>query len=73
MMYLSGSELPSHLSRPSPIPDTPHQKERHQQGKGNALLMPRPRKEGWDTNPIRSRERLDGLLKYYHREAARVG
>ncbi len=49
---------------------THYHQERHHQGKGNELLLPRPRKEGWETNPICSRERLGGLLKYYHREAA---
>ena len=49
---------------------THYHQERHHQGKGNELLLPRVRKEGWDTNPIRARERLGGLLKYYHREAA---
>ena len=43
--------------------------ERNHQGKGNVLLFPRkcdrPR-EG----PVRCRERLGGLLNYYHREAA---
>src|ERR1700680_2616275 len=43
--------------------------ERNHQGKGNVLLFPR------DTNicpegPVQSRERLGGLLRYYHREAA---
>jgi putative transposase len=49
---------------------THYHQERHHQGKGNELLLPRPRKEDWKTKPIRSRERLGGLLKYYHREAA---
>jgi putative transposase len=43
--------------------------ERNHQGKGNALLFPRDThicREG----PVRSRERLGGLLRYYHREAA---
>jgi putative transposase len=43
--------------------------ERNHQGKGNVLLFPR------DTNrhregPVRCRERLGGLLRYYHQEAA---
>ena len=43
--------------------------ERNHQGKGNVLLFPR------DTNirragPVQCRERLGGLLRYYHREAA---
>ena len=50
--------------------DTHYHKERNHQGKGNELLMPGARKEGWNTNPIHSRERLGGLLKYYSREAA---
>jgi putative transposase len=43
--------------------------ERNHQGKGNVLLFPR------DTNihragPVQCRERLGGLLRYYHQEAA---
>lgn len=49
---------------------THYHQERPHQGKGNELLLPRPRKEAGETNPIRSRERLGGLLKYYSREAA---
>jgi putative transposase len=43
--------------------------ERNHQGKGNILLFPRNtdrHREG----PVRCRERLGGLLRYYHREAA---
>ena len=43
--------------------------ERNHQGKGNVLLFPRNtdrRREG----PVRCHERLGGLLRYYHREAA---
>jgi hypothetical protein len=43
--------------------------ERNHQGKGNVLLFPRDTdicREG----PVQSRERLGGLLRYYHREAA---
>jgi putative transposase len=43
--------------------------ERNHQGKGNILLLPRNtdrHREG----PVRCRERLGGLLRYYHREAA---
>ena len=43
--------------------------ERNHQGKGNVLLFPRNtdrHREG----PVRCRERLGGLLHYYHREAA---
>ena len=39
------------------------------QGKGNVLLFPRNtdrHREG----PVRCRERLGGLLRYYHREVA---
>jgi hypothetical protein len=45
-----------------------HAKRNHQ-GKGNVLLFPRAtdrQREG----PVRCRERLGGLLRYYHREAA---
>ncbi len=34
-IYLNTSALLSHLPLPFPIPDTPHQKEWHHQGKGN--------------------------------------
>ena len=37
---LQSLRTPSHLSLPSPIPDSPHQKEHNHQGKGNAFLMP---------------------------------
>ena len=43
--------------------------ERNHQGKGNVILFPRAtdrHREG----PVRCRERLGGLLRYYHREAA---
>jgi hypothetical protein len=43
--------------------------ERNNQGKGNILLFPRAtdrQREG----PVRCRERLGGLLRYYHQEAA---
>ena len=43
--------------------------ERNHQGKGNVLLLPRVndrQREG----PVRCRERLGGLLRSYHREAA---
>jgi hypothetical protein len=42
--------------------------ERNQQGKGNVLLFPwaARQREG----PVHCRERLGGLLRYYHRQAA---
>jgi hypothetical protein len=43
--------------------------ERNHQGKGNVLRFPRDtniRREG----PVQCRERLGGLLRYYHQEAA---
>src|SRR6266516_5165440 len=43
--------------------------ERNHQGKGNVLLFPRGtniRRNG----PVQCRERLGGLLRYYHQEAA---
>ncbi len=49
---------------------THYHRERPHQGKGNELLLPCARKEGWSTNPIRSHERLGGLLNYYFRKAA---
>ena len=43
--------------------------ERNHQGKGNILLFPRNTDRGRE-GPVRCRERLGGLLRYYHREAA---
>ncbi len=48
-----------------------HHTERNHQGKGNALLFPTVKDpENRADVPVRCRERLGGLLKYYHREAA---
>jgi hypothetical protein len=45
--------------------------ERNHQGKGNALLFPILIADiGSCEEPIACRERLGGLLKYYHQEAA---
>jgi len=44
--------------------------ERPHQGKGNVIPFPAPRAEGAADGPIECRERLGGLLKYYHRKAA---
>jgi len=43
--------------------------ERNHQGKGNQLLFPRAA-EFPQQGTVRCQERLGGLLKYYHREAA---
>jgi len=43
--------------------------ERNHQGKGNVLLFPRNTDRGRE-GPVQCRERLGGLLRYYHREAA---
>ena len=42
--------------------------ERNHQGKGNMLLFPRENRQR--EGPVRCRERLGGLLRYYHRGAA---
>ena len=42
--------------------------ERNHQGKGNIPLF--PQEEVGKTGPVRCRERLGGLLKFYHRPAA---
>ena len=42
--------------------------ERDHQGKGNLLLF--PQEDARSTGPARYRERLGGLLKFYHRAAA---
>lgn len=44
--------------------------ERNHQGKDNVVLFPSRKSEFESRNPIGYRERLGGLLKYYHREAA---
>ena len=44
--------------------------ERNHQGKGNVLLFPSVSQNIAREGPIRCRERLGGLLKYYVREAA---
>ena len=45
--------------------------ERNHQGKGNVLLFPLKQPSSPRSEPsVRCRERLGGLLKYYHREAA---
>ena len=43
-------------------------RERNHQGKGNVILFP-SEEEGSDVGAIHCRQRLGGLLKYYHREA----
>jgi putative transposase len=44
--------------------------ERNHQGKGNVLLVPAVSQDMEFAGPIRCRERLGGLLKYYERQAA---
>jgi hypothetical protein len=45
--------------------------ERNHQGKGNVILFPTPPdRVGETAGRICTRERLGGLLKFYHREAA---
>ena len=44
--------------------------ERPHQGKGNVILMPASHPRLQCNGPIRCRERLGGLLKYYDRDAA---
>jgi len=47
-----------------------HHAERSHQGKGNVILFPSVQAEPDSDSPIECRERLGGLLKYYHRKAA---
>ena len=47
-----------------------YQDERNHQGKGNKLLFSRAPRRLSDQGTVRCRERLGGLLKYYHHEAA---
>jgi len=44
--------------------------ERNHQGKGNVLLFPPDRDIRREPQSIQCRERLGGLLRYYHQEAA---
>ena len=44
--------------------------ERNHQGRGNVLLFPRDTDIRHDQQPVQCRERLGGLLRYYHQEAA---
>ena len=45
--------------------------ERNHQGKGNVILFPRLEDRiGESTGQIQTRERMGGLLKFYHRQAA---
>jgi hypothetical protein len=44
--------------------------ERNHQGKGNVLLFPRDRDIRGEPQPVQCRERLGGLLRYYHQEVA---
>jgi hypothetical protein len=44
--------------------------ERNHQGKGNVLLFPPVSQDKAHAGPLRCRERLGGLLKYYERDAA---
>ena len=43
--------------------------ERNHQGLGNAIIAPLPR-PARTVGRVRCRERLGGMLRYYHREAA---
>ena len=49
-----------------------YHQERNHQGRGNILLFPSTTKRAApvDEPPVRCREHLGGLLRYYHREAA---
>jgi hypothetical protein len=47
-----------------------HHAERPHQGKGNVILFPAAQEEPDSDSPVKRRERLGGLLKYYHRKAA---
>ncbi len=42
--------------------------ERNHQGLDNAIIEPGP--VGTAVGPVRCRERLGGILRYYHRDAA---
>ena len=47
-----------------------YEMERNHQGKGNVIIMPaKADRIGEPEGPIRARERLGGLLRFYHRRA----
>jgi hypothetical protein len=46
-----------------------YHRERNHQGLGNQLIAPVPANEN-RSGAVQCRERLDGLLRYYYREAA---
>src|SRR4029450_3561610 len=48
---------------------THYHHERNHQGKGNVLLLPSLHQDTEHAGPMRCRERLGGLLKYYQRAA----
>ena len=48
---------------------THHHHERNHQGKGNLLLFPASKQMRPADAPVRCRERLGGLLRYYYRAA----
>src|SRR5262245_47075472 len=48
---------------------THYHRKRNHQGLDNRLIAPE-REVGCQTGHVARRERLDGLLRYYHREAA---
>ena len=48
-----------------------YHRERNHQGRGNVLLFPAAEQRvGSSDGKVRCKERLGGLLKYYHREVA---
>ena len=49
---------------------THYHHERNHQGKGNLLLFPASEQTPRVDGPVRCRERLGGLLRYYYRAAA---
>lgn len=47
-----------------------YHRERNHQGKDNVLLFPSPDLSHKKVDSVQCRERVGGLLKYYHRKAA---
>jgi putative transposase len=47
-----------------------YHEERPYQGKGNVILFPSAHTDRKPKGPIQCRERLAGLLKYYHHKVA---
>jgi len=65
-LFLFGEKSLRHALREYVV----HHHERNHQGKENLLLFPASEELHQSEGKVRSRERLGGLLRFYHRGAA---